>query len=40
MTSVADAYISEIAERLNCGLRTLTRKLDLIRRTWLDAGDG
>lgn len=25
----------EIAARLDCGLRTLTRRLDLIRRTWL-----
>jgi len=26
----------EIARILDCGLRTLTRKLDIIRRTWLD----
>ena len=25
----------EIAERLGCGLRSVSRKIDLIRRTWL-----
>ena len=26
----------EIARHLDCGIRTLTRKLEIIRRTWLD----
>jgi DNA-directed RNA polymerase specialized sigma24 family protein len=29
----------EIAERLGCGRRTVARKLELIRRRWLDEGD-
>jgi DNA-directed RNA polymerase specialized sigma24 family protein len=29
----------EIAERLDCGLRTVSRKLDLIRRCWLGEDD-
>jgi DNA-directed RNA polymerase specialized sigma24 family protein len=29
----------EIAERLGCGLRTVARKLELIRRRWLGEGD-
>jgi DNA-directed RNA polymerase specialized sigma24 family protein len=28
----------EIAARLGCGLRTVGRKLDLIRKTWLREG--
>jgi DNA-directed RNA polymerase specialized sigma24 family protein len=26
----------EIAERLGCGLRTVTRRLEVIRRAWRD----
>jgi DNA-directed RNA polymerase specialized sigma24 family protein len=29
----------EIAQRLDCGLRTITRKIDLIRRCWLGEDD-
>ena len=28
----------EIADRLGCSLRSVGRKLELIRRTWLDEG--
>jgi RNA polymerase sigma factor (sigma-70 family) len=30
---------AEVAERLNCGLRTVERRLELIRRTWLELGE-
>lgn len=30
----------EIAERLHCGLRTVERRLELIRRVWQEAGEG
>ena len=28
----------EIADRLGCSLRSVGRKVELIRRTWLDEG--
>ncbi len=30
---------AEVAEQLNCGLRTVERRLELIRRTWLELAE-
>ena len=30
---------AEVAEQLNCGLRTIERRLELIRRTWLELAE-